>query len=340
MQKIKLLITCCCGILHTFVPRWKSQQDRHSRFIAVLVMFLGGLSCYAQHNTQIAHYEFGNVLYNPASAGKGEKIEAIFIQRSQYMGFEGSPSTWMLSLATPFQVVNTKHGISLFVESDKIGNFDNIAFNFGYAYHHALTKGTLSVGFAFGGISYQLKNAGEWSDNSNDPVVPQQSEAASSGFDFNFGAFYKAKDWHFSASCLHVNEAKVLNSSGTERSFRIKRAFFLYGGYDWQTPISELQLSPNALFSFTNLAKPQFAFGGRLLYKGRYWGGLSYRIKDALGAMLGMSIGKDFRIGVAYEYSLSKLIGVNSGNLELFASYSFEVKFSKKEKRYKSLRFL
>jgi hypothetical protein len=56
--------------------------------------------------------------------------------------------------------------------------------------------------------------------------------------------------------------------------------------------------------------------------------------------MAGITVSEAFRVGVAYEYPLSRLIGTNSGSLEVFASYAFELKLSKKEKRYKSIRFL
>jgi hypothetical protein len=77
-----------------------------------------------------------------------------------------------------------------------------------------------------------------------------------------------------------------------------------------------------------------------VFYLKRYWGGLSYRIADALGVLAGITVSEVFRIGVAYEYPLSKMIGTNGGSLEVFASYAFELKLAKREKKYKSIRFL
>jgi hypothetical protein len=94
------------------------------------------------------------------------------------------------------------------------------------------------------------------------------------------------------------------------------------------------------MLMFTSLSKPQFEFGANVFYLKRYWGGLLYRIGDALGGMAGITVKEAFRMGVAYEYPLSKLIGTNSGTLEIFASYAFELKLTKKEKKYKSIRFL
>jgi hypothetical protein len=34
------------------------------------------------------------------------------------------------------------------------------------------------------------------------------------------------------------------------------------------------------------------------------------------------------------------MIGTNGGSLEIFASYAFELKLAKREKKYKSIRFL
>ncbi|MGL5912627.1 MAG: PorP/SprF family type IX secretion system membrane protein [Bacteroidales bacterium] len=302
------------------------------------MLFVFCTAASAQHDSQFTQYMSSNVLYNPARAGVGEKLQGLFIQRFQYVGLDGAPRTWALSVSTPFQIADTKHGVSLSVLSDKIGDFDNMMLNVGYAYRHEMHTGILSGGLSLGMVVAQF-DGGEWG-LSDDPIIPQRAEDATNGFDFSLGGYYEAKEWYVGASCLHINEPRLfeLGSSG-EKVSRVKRSFFFDGGHDWRTPIDDLTLNTNALIVF-NSVKPQFTLGAICLYKERYWGGLSYRIKDALGAMLGMSVGRDFRLGIAYEYSLSRLIGINNGSFEFFVSYAFKMKFTRKEKKYKSLRFL
>ncbi|MDR3365954.1 MAG: type IX secretion system membrane protein PorP/SprF [Prevotellaceae bacterium] len=308
--------------------------------IAVLLM-AGFTVLRAQHDSQITQYMFSHVLVNPACAGGGDMLDATIIQRSQYMGFEGAPSVWLLGVSAPFMLFGANHGAVVTVTGDKIGNFDNMSFSAGYAYRHKFrSDATLSLGISAGGVSYKLASSSKWSSYADDPAVPQRDESSSTGFDMGLGVCYDERNFYASFSCRHLNEPRVLTVNSGDKTLTVKRTFYLSGGYRWQTSNEKIEVDPSAMLMFTALAKPQFEFGANVFYLKRYWGGLSYRIGDALGGMGGITISEVFRVGVAYEYPLSKLMGTNSGSLEIFASYAFELKLSKREKKYKSIRFL
>jgi type IX secretion system PorP/SprF family membrane protein len=154
------------------------------------------------------------------------------------------------------------------------------------------------------------------------------------------GAFYDRNDFYVGFSCSHLNQPRVLTVDSGDKTFTVKRTFYLNGGYRWQTADERFEVDPMALLMFTAFVKPQLNIGVNVFYKKRYWGGLSYRIGDALGVLGGITVNEAFRLGISYEYPLSKLIATNSGNLEIFVSYSFELKFTKRVKKYKSIRFL
>jgi type IX secretion system PorP/SprF family membrane protein len=268
-------------------------------------------------------------------------MNTMFMQRSQYMGFEGAPSTWSLGIDAPFTLLDAKHGAAVVITGDKVGNFDNMSFSLGYAYRHPLSNGaTLAVGLSLGGLSYKLASASAWSSYATDPLVPTREESASTGFDMNLGALYDSKFYYVSFACRHLNQPGVLTMESGSKAMTVSSTFYLSGGYRWQTSNEKLEVDPSALLSFTAITKPQLALGANVFYAKRYWGGLFYRIGDALGAMGGLTIREGLRLGVAYEHSLSELTGTNGGNLEFFISYAFELKMAKREKKYKSIRFL
>ncbi|MDR1023819.1 MAG: type IX secretion system membrane protein PorP/SprF [Prevotellaceae bacterium] len=309
--------------------------------IAVFLMMVAATVLRAQHDSQITQHMFSQVLVNPACAGNGEMLDATFIQRSQYMGFKGAPSVWSLGVSTPFMLFDANHGAVVAVTGDKIGNFDNMSFSAGYAYRHKFSSvATLGVGISLGGVSYKLVSPSEWNAYSDDPAVPQREESSSTGFDMGLGAYYDERDFYVSFACRHLNQPRVLTVNSGDKTLLVKRTFYLSGGYRWQMPNEKFELDPSAMLMFTSLAKPQLEFGANVFYLKRYWGGLSYRIGDALGALAGITVSEAFRMGVAYEYPLSKLIGTNGGSLEIFVSYAFELKLTKKERKYKSIRFL
>lgn len=312
------------------------------RTTCIAIFLVAATALRAQHDSQITQHMFSQVLLNPACAGSGEMLDATFMQRSQYMGFKGAPLTWSVGISAPFMLLDASHGAVVTVTGDRIGNFDNMSFNAGYAYRHKFNSvSTLGVGISLGGLSYKLASPSEWNSGySDDPAVPQREESSSTGFDMGLGAYYEERDFYVSFSCRHLNEPRVLTVDGGDKTLLVKRTFYLSGGYRWQTPNENVEVDPSAMLMFTSLAKPQLELGANVFYLKRYWGGLSYRIADALGVLAGITVSEVFRIGVAYEYPLSKMIGTNGGSLEIFASYAFELKLAKREKKYKSIRFL
>jgi len=78
----------------------------------------------------------------------------------------------------------------------------------------------------------------------------------------------------------------------------------------------------------------------RMEYDNKYWGGLSYRIQDAVVFMAGINIAGGLSIGYSYDLPTSKIITVSSGSHEIMLVYSFEYVFEKRTSKYKSIRLL
>lgn len=312
------------------------------KLICTIIFGICAFSLCAQDDQQLSQYVFNQVLINPAAVGGSGMMEASVLQRSQFMGFKGAPTIWSLGVSSPFGLFNAEHGGALNISNDKVGSFDKMTFKLSYAYWHRFSnEGKLGIGISLGGISYRVDPSSDWSSSgAADPSIPTSKEASSVGFDLGFGLYYKQKNYFVSLSCLHLNQPKTLKLETGDKALQVKRTFYLSGGYEWQTSNENIVVYPSALMSFVTLKKPQFGFGGNVFYQGRYWGGLSYRILDALGITAGINFDDVFKVGVAYEYPLSNFFGNTGGNLEVFLTYAFEVKIKKKEKKYKSLRFL
>ncbi|MDR1227064.1 MAG: PorP/SprF family type IX secretion system membrane protein [Prevotellaceae bacterium] len=296
---------------------------------------------FAQHDSQISQYVFNQVLINPAYAGSTNMMEASMLQRTQYMGFKGAPTTWRLAVASPFRLLDADHGAAFTMMSDKIGYFDKMDFNFSYAYWFDLKdqSAKLGVGISLGGTSYKISPPADWA-GLNDEAIPTQAESSSVGFDMGLGVYYKHESYFGSLSCLHLNQPKVLKLESGGKALQVDRTFYLSGGYTWQTT-EEFEVQPTGLLMVSTFTRPQFGLGVNVYYMQKYNVGLAYRVMDAITVSFGLAIDESFRFGAAYEYPLSKLLGSNGGTFEVFANYAFEIKLPKrKEKRYKSIRFL
>ena len=74
--------------------------------ILTIVLFLSGLSGYAQQDILVSQYMFNHLLLNPAYAGSKEYMMATLLYRKQWVDFKGAPETQVASLHGPLGLTN------------------------------------------------------------------------------------------------------------------------------------------------------------------------------------------------------------------------------------------
>ena len=78
------------------------------------------------------------------------------------------------------------------------------------------------------------------------------------------------------------------------------------------------------------------------------WGGVTYRVEDAIGILLGVDIGEainepslsGLKVGVAYDLTTSALADHSSGSFEIMLRYCTSIYKQPKREVYRSVRFL
>jgi hypothetical protein len=76
-----------------------------------------------------------------------------------------------------------------------------------------------------------------------------------------------------------------------------------------------------------------------LMYNEKMWGGISYRLQDAISLLLGIELVSGMRVGYSFDI-VTTAIGRNSwGSHEIFLNYSLDLEKNRNQK-YKSVRFL
>lgn len=296
------------------------------------------LALYAQQTPQFSHNMFNQMAINPGYAGSSDLICASVINRQQWVGFEGAPSTTVVNVNSPFRLFGASHGAGITVYNDKYAFNNDIDINVSYAYRMNVANGQLGIGISGGFINPSLDP--KWKDpdggtGTGDPSIPQQKESVMS-LDLGFGLFYKTDRMYFGISSQHLNEP-ALNKS--EKASTLKRHYYLSSGYNLALPNPSFEIIPS-VFLVTDGASSALTVNTNVLYNKRIWGGVSYRLNDAVIGMFGVELFNGVRIGYAYDYSLSDISSYNDGTHEFMVSYCFSLKKEKPPQRYKSIRFL
>jgi len=308
--------------------------------LLILLGFQVVTPIYAQQPTLITHYMFTNMATNPAFAGGSGGINLTGLVRQQWMGWKDpdgtktNPQTFLLTVDSPIRKLHGGLGGS--ISQDQIGYFKHIVLKLGYAYKMEAWSGDLSFGLqgSLVNISYDASKFDPIEEN--DPVLNQlEGKKSDMLVDVGLGVFYKVPDKYY----IGLSAENILQTKGKKTSYQMRRTYYLNGGYQWIVPSHPaFEVLPSAQFMYDG-AVLQFNASALVMYTNKFYGGLGYRLQDAVSVLAGVII-KGLHIGVAYDISTSAMTKNNSGNLEIMVNYCFKIDTDKFRKSYRNTRFL
>ncbi|MEI7504096.1 MAG: PorP/SprF family type IX secretion system membrane protein [Paludibacter sp.] len=308
---------------------------------SVLMIFLCSTSVFSQFDVQLSQYMFHNSAFNPAAVGEDEMIQVTGQYRLQWVGMPNAGKTLLFSINSPLKIGSTLNGVGFKAFKDEVGLFTNTSYLLQYAYKKRMGAGVLSlgadigvVGLGFHGDSTYLPES-EFHDKA-DMQIPKTSVTGNS-LDLNVGLFYSTPKYYAGLSYSHLNNPTVSWTDNID--FAMAGTMYFTGGYNWTLPDSKYVLKPTTLIK-TDFTSFQWDASARLEYDNKYWGGLSYRIQDAVVIMAGINISGGLSIGYSYDLPTTQIITVSSGSHEILMVYSFEYVFGKKKNKFKSIRIL
>jgi len=268
-------------------------------------------------------------------------ICATALNRQQWVGFKGAPSTTVFNISAPVAPFKIKSGVGLLVESDNVGFDKDINLALSYSYHLDLGPGKLGIGLNLGMLNktltpeWQIPLGDAHTPVSGDPLIPENKESYIA-FDAGLGFYFKADKYYAGLSVTHINQPEVKYSKGTPY---ISRHYYFTAGYTLQLPNPSLELLPS-VFAFSDGKVTQFTITSLIRYNKKVWGGVSYRAGDSVIGMVGFELYNGLRLGYAYDFILSDINKSSSGSHEFIVNYCFDLSLGKSPMKYKSIRFL
>ena len=296
-------------------------------FILISVV-VSVLTVSAQQDPQFSQNMFNKLANNPGFAGSRGSIATSVLHRSQWMGFEGAPSTQNFSIDAELPFLNG--GVGLNVVKDNIAQFSNLGLQASYAYRTELGVGQIGMGMSVG--MYQSGTDGGFIPAKSDPSVPEGVVSGSS-LDIGAGIYYNTEDAYIGISSSHMTEPKIEWTDGQD--FDLSRHYFLIAGYTHDLNPS-LLLHPS-IYLKSDGATSQLDINTTLIYNNKMWGGVSYRLGEGVSLLAGMNVNEDLRFGLGYDVTMMNAM---SNSLEFMLGYNFKIKTNKAVSKYKNPRFL
>lgn len=295
----------------------------------LIVFILAGKGSYAQNDFHFSHYMYNFHTYNPANAGSSSNIIANLVARKQWVGMDGSPLTTFVNAHA--YVPSIHGGAGLTIYNDRLGFENHFNARLSYAYHLRLSeKATLAMGTGVGVVLKSLQGARLIYEESGDQNAITGTESQVKP-DVSFGLELNTRQYTVGFSTTHTDQ-NIRNST----IYKVPRHYYLYGKYNIKLN-EEMTLTPSFLVKSTYyITQPELS--ATASYKNKMWGGLTFRYNEALAALVGFNIDKNWKVGYSYDFNVGKVMRHSNGSHEIMIS-SILGSFNKKKHNYKTPRF-
>ena len=308
------------------------------RISYIIIASLMAISLNAQQEVMVSQYMFNGMFLNPAYAGSHEYVEATALHRSQWVNFDGAPTTQVFAVDGP--IMQDQGGVGLTVVNDDIGDTHTFEVFGNFSYHVDLDdegKNRLAFGLKAGisnySSSYDLGRIIE----PGDPVF-ENSISGQVISKFGVGVYYYNDISYIGLSMptFFAGDRPLLaayDSLAVENGY-FENHYFLNGGVVFKIN-NDLAIKPNLLFKYHPAAPMEVDINCNFLIKETIWLGASYRTGDAVTALVEYNFSPKFRAGYAYDFTLTDISNYSSGSHEVMLGYQFgEAVIKAKSPRY------
>jgi type IX secretion system PorP/SprF family membrane protein len=311
--------------------------------LSALMFLLFQVQLNAQQEPQFTHNMFNYSYVNPGHYGLTDGICVTGIIREQWLGFKDengtrvSPETFLFSADAPFRFLHGGLGIS--IVQDKYGYFTDMGVKLGYSYHKQMGAGTLGIGVNANFLNKKLDFSKLIPIDEGDPVLAGTSSDGVMITDMSAGVYLKQPRYYMSLSSSQLleSEKSLSNKGAGNGTFKMRRHYYLSGGYDLSFPaFAQYTITPS-VFLKSDGSTFQVDLNALVNYNRKVWGGASYRLGDAFAIMGGLVL-KDIEVGYSYDVPMSR-IGA-TGSHEVMVRYIFKLEREKVRTGYHNTRFL
>lgn len=316
---------------------------RAAPYLSAIAFILWSSILWSQQEPQYTHNMFTQMAVNPAYAGSSGDISVTGLMREQWLGFKDmdgnkvAPQTFLLAMDMPVSLL--RGGVGLSILNDKLGFEKNIGLRINYAYRTEFWNGTLAFGPVVGFLNKTIDFSKFKPTQPGDPVLATAEEKTMM-VDLGLGVYYEVPKKYYAG----ISTSQLLQTGATlgveTANFNLKRHYYIQGGFFYVLPDNPLiRLEPSVMLK-TDFVSSQIDLNTLAVYNDKFWGGITYRLQDALALLVGVTY-KSFRLGYSYDLTTSKLGGAGStGSHEIVLNYRFKLELEKAPRGYRNTRYL
>jgi type IX secretion system PorP/SprF family membrane protein len=295
-------------------------------FLPIIVFLIFSQKLAAQQEAHYTHFMYNKMLINPAYAGARPTPHLTAIHRTQWAGFEGAPSSQLMSFSSKF--ILDRVGVGATISHVKIGHQQDIYGNLAYSYD-LIAKDGISIR---AGLQGSIRSFSLNFGNPNDLILSAPNDETIKNGNIkkvigNFGAgiYGSYKDVIYAGFSVPTLIGNSLNSKNFDPT-AIKLAKLdkhFYGMIGASLPVADqVKIVPQVLIKYVKNAPIDADLNATLEYDRKFGVGLSYRLGgdgggESADLLIFARIKNQFVIGASYDFTLSQIKDYSSGSFEI-----------------------
>jgi type IX secretion system PorP/SprF family membrane protein len=291
------------------------------KFIFFVSIIMAAARLQAQQEHHYTQFMYNKLLLNPAYAGARGVPAITAIYRNQWLGFEGSPQSALVSFHSPF--LSNRFGAGVTVSHQKAGLnrdfFGNLAFSYDLIAQNDVSV-RMGVMGSIRSLSIDFTKATPLvnGDNSLENVrVNEIFGNVGAGIYATFaGQFFAG----FSVPRIYSN---TVGFNPNQPVMIAKEYQHFYGSAGIIIPLSDdINLMPSALLKYVKNAPFDADINLSLDVRKKFTAGISYRIGgdgpgESVDLLAYWQATPQVAVGVAYDFTLSQIKDYTAGSIEL-----------------------
>lgn len=308
------------------------------------------VAVFAQDDAQFTMFPWVTSYYN--AGGIGEQSNTLCftaLYNNKYSGWNDvytvngvdsmdktAPQDFLFNIESYLKKLHGSLGVSLI--RDRVGYYKNVGVKVGYAYKLRIGGGHMGIGAQISFFNQAIDASGFRPVQTGDQVLDQLSESTLD-LDANLGVYYTCDQWNAGIGVTQLLSAFLndgqLRISGDRGADRTPQLYF-HGGYTWIVPSNpNWEVIPQTMIK-TDLKQVQWDIMVLARYNGVMWGGLGYRLNDAVNLMFGTRpffnssnvYLKGLEAGLSYGITANKFSyrrNRSFGDVEVMVRYCFDI---------------
>ena len=266
----------------------------------------------AQQNIAFSQYMLNYYSLNPAVAGTNDYMPIALGYHQSWTGFTNAPSMQMISGHTS---INNEMGVGAKIYNFSTGPSRQTGIEGTYAYKFDLSDDMhLSLGLSlmmyqmfFDVTKLDMKDADDnvlYGSSAERVIVP----------DASFGGYFYTDDYFAGISVVQLFNRKVDYATEFLKQNQV-RHYYLIGGYNYDIN-DDFTVQPSVMAKFIEASVFQMDINAKVIYQKKFFGGLSYRLKESVVVMAGVDI-NNLTLGYSYDITLTDIGKYSYGSHEI-----------------------